>query len=215
MIYLISDLHEDMEFAAFNKYIYEEHKEYLLIILGDVCLKLEATEANDRFTEYFLAAKCPIAIIDGNHENFDYLYSFPVEDWNGGKVHRITENIVHLMRGSIFLIEGKSFFVFGGCRSSEGWKLQGRWFPQEEATEEEYALAYENLRKNGCKVDYILTHKYSKDISDPYGVPKLQELTAFIDEYVAYKKWYSGHSHVNQVIDERHQIVYDILVRVE
>ena len=209
MIYIISDLHENIEFEAFNKYIAEDHTNDLLIILGDIGMKLQDTEENERFTQHVLSAKCPIAIVDGNHENFDYLYSFPVEDWKGGKVHRITENVVHLMRGHIFDFEGKSYFVFGGCRSSEGWKLKGRWFPQEEATAEEYALAYENLKKNNYKVDYILTHKYGKHPLDPYRVPELCDLTDFIDDNVDFKQWYSGHCHINFVIDERHQNVYD------
>ena len=52
--------------------------------------------------------------MDGNHENFDILYKYPVEKWNDGKIHRITPNIVHLMRGEIYSIEGKTIFTFGG-----------------------------------------------------------------------------------------------------
>lgn len=215
MIYILSDLHENIDFEAFNNYISEGHENDLLIILGDICLKLQDTEENEAFTNHFLSAKCPIAILDGNHENFDYLYSFPVEDWYGGKVHRITENIVHLMRGHIFNFEDKSFFAFGGCRSSDGWKANGRWFPQEEANAEEYTVAYENLKRYEYKVDYILTHKYSKDLNDIYGVPELIELTDFIDENVDFKQWYSGHSHRNFVIDERHRSVYNKIVCIE
>ena len=65
-----------------------------------------------------------------------------------GEVHRITDNIVHLMRGNIYRLEGKDYLVFGGCKSSEGWKATGKWFPQEEACDEEYDLAYENLKKH-------------------------------------------------------------------
>lgn len=215
MIYMMSDIHESMEFEAFNQYISEDHEKDLLIILGDVGLKLEDTEANKRFTQFFLSVKCPIALIDGNHENFDYLYSFPVEDWNGGEVHRITDNIVHLMRGNIYRLEGKDYLVFGGCKSSEGWKATGKWFPQEEACDEEYDLAYENLKKHQYAVDYILTHKYNKDAADPYVVPKLLELTHFIDDKVTFKKWYAGHCHQNLVIDARHQTVYDVPVCIE
>ena len=130
MIYLLSDLHGELDFAAFDTYLQEDHTQDLLVILGDIGLEFENTEENKQFTRYFLSARCPIALVDGNHENFDYLYSFPVEDWQGGKVHRLTPNIVHLMRGHIFQLEGSSFFVFGGCKSSSKWKTQGKWFPQ-------------------------------------------------------------------------------------
>ncbi len=211
MIYLLSDLHGKMDFETFNKYIAEPHLDDLLILLGDTCMEMDNMESNDKFTEMVLSTKCPIALVDGNHENFDHLYSFPVEEWNGGKVHRLTENIVHLMRGHIFELEGKSFLVFGGCRSSEQWKRTGKWFPQEEATEEEYKLAYDNLKLRGDRVDFILTHKYSKRDKDPYCVPGLYALTVFIDERVDFRRWYSGHGHLNWIMDEKHHMVYDEL----
>ena len=39
---------------------------------------------------------------EGNHENFDRLYSYPVEKWNGGNVHKIRPSVIHLMRGQVF-----------------------------------------------------------------------------------------------------------------
>ncbi|MCL2631096.1 MAG: metallophosphoesterase, partial [Firmicutes bacterium] len=56
-----------------------------------------------------------VLFVDGNHENFDLLNSLPVEEWKGGKVHRVAENVLHLMRGQIYYILGKTFFVFGGA----------------------------------------------------------------------------------------------------
>ena len=40
-----------------------------------------------------------IAFVDGNHENFPEIYKYPEEQWNGCTVHRIADNIVHLLRG--------------------------------------------------------------------------------------------------------------------
>ena len=60
-----------------------------------------------------------IAFVDGNHENFHELFKYPIEEWNGGKVHKIRKNIVHLMRGEIFNILGKSVFAFGGAPSHD------------------------------------------------------------------------------------------------
>ena len=58
-----------------------------------------------------------VLFVDGNHENFDLLNSYPVEIWKGGKVHRVKPNITHLMRGQVFEIEGKTIFTFGGATS--------------------------------------------------------------------------------------------------
>ena len=52
--------------------------------------------------------------MDGNHENFELLDDYPVSRWHGGKVHFIKESVIHLMRGQIYTIDGKTFFTFGG-----------------------------------------------------------------------------------------------------
>lgn len=72
--------------------------------------------------------------IDGNHEYFrtnDYhiqqkeykyctgLMDLPVEEWHDGKVHKVSDSVIHLMRGQIFEINGLSFFTFGGARSHD------------------------------------------------------------------------------------------------
>ena len=62
-----------------------------------------------------------LLFVDGNHENFDRLYSdeFEVVDFHGGKAHKIRDNVYHLMRGYIFEIEEKKFFAFGGASSHD------------------------------------------------------------------------------------------------
>ena len=121
MIYLISDIHGDKDFKGLKEYAANAGEEDLLIILGDVGLEFEKTERNREFTQFFLGLQKPIAIVDGNHENFAFLNSFPEEEWNGGRIHRLSPYIVHLMRGNIYCLEGKTFFVFGGCKSSAKW----------------------------------------------------------------------------------------------
>lgn len=213
MIYLLSDLHQGGEgsMQAFRDYVATAKDEDLLILLGDICLNLE--EAYREFDEFFLSIKKNIAFIDGNHENFDYLYSFPEEDWNGGKVHRLTDHIVHLMRGHIFTIEGKTFLAFGGCKSSVRWKDRGLWYPQEEPNDEEYALLKENLEKRGNQVDYILTHKY--ETGRGTQTPRLKELAEYIDGNIDFKMWYAGHWHTDEQIDERHALVFAVPTPVE
>ena len=125
MIYLISDIHGDKDFKGLKEYAANAGEEDLLIILGDVGLAFEQTEENRTFTQFFMGLQRPIAIVDGNHENFAFLNSFPQEEWNGGRVHRLSSHIVHLMRGNIYNLEEKSFFVFGGCKSSAKWAQMG------------------------------------------------------------------------------------------
>lgn len=75
--------------------------------------------------------------IDGNHENFDRLYSneFETIDFHGGKAHRIRDNIFYLMRGHIFSLDNHTFFAMGGARSHDiqDGILDERHFPNHQA----------------------------------------------------------------------------------
>lgn len=207
MIYLLSDLHGVIT-DGLKKYEAIRKEGDLLILLGDIGMTFAGYEECRRFlTEEFLHLSYPIAFIDGNHEDFAFFNTFPEEDYFGGRVHRLTENIVHLMRGYVFTIEGKTLFTMGGCKSSQKWWDAGLATPLDDPSEEEIARAYESLKANGNRVDYVLTHKYKReDGTDTYS---LAALTKYIDEHVDFRHWYSGHWHAEARVDEKHTFVYD------
>ena len=209
MIWLLSDSHGGEAVSGIQQYLENAKPEDLLILLGDVGLKFADTEENRAFDRLLLSAAKNIAFLDGNHENFAYINSFPEEDWQGGRIHRLTEHLVHLMRGNIYTIEGKTFFVFGGCKSSPRWKEMGLWYPGDEPTPEEIDLAHKNLAACNYQVDYILTHKYEE--TPPKGTlcKDLQELTQWLEANVRYKHWYCGHWHKNHRMDDTHSVVFD------
>lgn len=213
MIYFLSDQHGGEKIGDLKKYIETASDKDLLIILGDVGIKFCDTEQNREFDELILSSKKKIAFLDGNHENFKYIYSFPEEKWCGGVVHRLTENVVHLERGYVYEIDGKSFFVFGGCNSSAKWREQGLWQSEEAPTEQELSRAYANLEKCGNKVDYVLMHKY--EVGRGTQTPELLELCSFIDSRVEFKHFYAGHWHTEERVDPKHTFVYDKLVSLE
>lgn len=210
MIYFLADQHGGERVGELEKYISTASDGDLLIILGDIGIAFQDTEENRRFDELLLSSKKKIAFLDGNHENFRYIYSFPEEDFCGGRIHRLTDNLIHLERGYIYEIEGKSFFVFGGCNSSGRWKERGLWQAEEAPTEEQLKRAYDNLERCGRRVDYVLMHKYENGRGT--RTEELLELCKFIDDEVEYKQFYAGHWHEGSVIDERHTLVYDVLV---
>ncbi len=205
MIYLISDLHGDLDCAALADYVKLAKEDDLLIILGDLELAFRPTEENRAFTAYFLSLPCRIAFIDGNHENFDYLETFPEEDWCGGRVHRLSPSIVHLMRGYVFDLEGSTFFTMGGCKSSQKWVDQGLFWPQENPTPAELARGRAELTRRGNAVDYILTHKYRLE-ADP-APDSLEAFMYTLDGQVAFKHWYSGHWHKFKQLDPKHTVI--------
>lgn len=151
-----------------------------------------------------------IAFVDGNHENFSFLYMHPEEEWCGGRVHRIEQNIFHLMRGEIFNIQGSTFFTFGGAHSTDKYMRRKNisWWEQELPNSDEYRNANKNLKRVGYKVDYVLTHTIPDRFIYELGhAPDAhdRELTgylAYLYDKLEFKKWFAGHWHVNQSFDE-------------
>ncbi len=103
MIFVTGDIHSKPN--RFSADIFYEQKEMTkedyLIILGDFGLVLES-DSESRTEKYWLdwLEKKPFTtlFVDGNHENFDRLDAYPVEEWNGGKVHKLRPSVIHLMR---------------------------------------------------------------------------------------------------------------------
>ena len=89
-----------------------------VIVTGDFGI-WDKSKEQKYWLEWLSKKTFTVLFVDGNHENFDLLNSYPVKTWNGGKVHVIKDNILHLMRGQVFQIEGHSFFTFGGARSHD------------------------------------------------------------------------------------------------
>ena len=213
MIKLISDNHA-FDFIGELMEYKPENENDLLILLGDTCLKLYDNDKYNEFSRWFLEREYNIAIVDGNHENYEYLDSCPEETWNGGRANRITPYIVRLRRGEIYNIDGNSFFAFGGCDSSQKWKSLGFWHEGDIPTKEQLDNAYKNLREANYEVDYILTHKYfcNECCVHPGGSEhSIFMLNRFIDNNVKFKKWISGHRHEDRFIDDKHQVVYNKL----
>lgn len=199
MIWLLSDLHGKLDFTGWKDFAARQDQDDILILLGDVELQEAGRENNPVFTETILSSPKPIWIVDGNHENFDWLNSYPEEDWNGGKVHRLAEIVLHLQRGYVYELAGFSYFVYGGTAAT--------------VADGELERAYDNLKKHGYQVDFILTHDYYK-VSSQNRKNAFEDLLAFLDEKVAFKKWYCGHHHLNKTLDDKHTVVYDRLIPI-
>lgn len=124
MIFVTGDIHGNPQ--RFSSNFFPEQKEMTkddyVIICGDFGLVWNIIKENntERYWLDWLEDKNFTTLFcDGNHENFDRLDAYPVKEWHGGKVHFIRPHVIHLMRGEIYDIDGKSCFVFGGARSHD------------------------------------------------------------------------------------------------
>lgn len=162
-------------------------KEDYVIICGDfggVWNKEVENKEEKHLLDWLEEKPFTTLFVDGNHENFDRLYSYPVELWHGGKVHKIRPSVIHLMRGQIYEIDGKSFFTFGGASSHDiesgildpedpdfkekkkwldrEWRSYRvnhiTWWAQELPSEKEMQEGRANLAAHDNQVDFIVTH---------------------------------------------------------
>ena len=148
MIYITGDTHGQHDFAKIRTFAYEcniASKDDYLIIAGDFgAIWNEKTLKQD--LKPYEDLPFTVLFIDGNHENFDLLNSFPIEMWNDGKIHRIRNNIIHLMRGQVYEIEGKKIFTMGGATSVDrAYRTEYiSWWKDEFITYSNMQIAYDN-----------------------------------------------------------------------
>ncbi len=220
MIYITGDLHGDL--SRLETFRMRRLKRGdILLVCGDFGFLWNNSEEEKKALEKLSKKKYTIAFIDGTHENFDLLESLPVEEWNGGQVHRVRDNIFHLMRGGVFILEGKTFFAFGGGESPEKqMRIEaGCWWEQEMPSTEEMKQGVENLRQHDMNVEYLITHTpypgAGRRLDDPRERTQLEAYFDEIHKTVKYKKWYFGSLHVDRNYTSRHTAVFEALLRVE
>ena len=222
MIYITGDTHglNDIQKLRDNKTLSELNGNDFLIITGDFGAIWDGDRHDEAILDFYEKQPYTTLFVDGNHENFKLLNSYPVEQWKGGKIHRITDKVIHLMRGQIFTIDGKSIFTFGGALSIDWpYRTVGEsWWPEEEPSEEECRKAWENLEKNGFLVDYIVSHAAPETIvrNEIHPVYTLMcmdcDAEKFLDrvmEKAVYRRWFCGHYHFDMDIpDYRITVLY-------
>ena len=184
MLYITGDTHG--EFAALEQFAAQNthSRADCIFICGDFGGVWSGDRRERRRLDRLEALPCTTLFVDGNHENFDRLERLPVELWRGGQVHAVRPHVLHLMRGQVFQIEGRTFFTMGGGASHDisdgilspfsvdfqetraamrrsGMKfrtLHRDWWPHELPTSAEYLQACESLERIQWKVDCVITH---------------------------------------------------------
>lgn len=229
-IFLTGDIHGDI-YPRFNttKFPWQKFmtKNDYVIVLGDFGIPWNNSKTDNYMLNELKKRPFTTLFIDGNHENFDLLNSYPVETWNGGKVHKLNDSVYHLMRGQVFTLQGKTFFTFGGASShdiSDGvldpydddfafkvkqlqkqgkymWRVNHiSWWKEELPSDEECEEGMENLRKHDFHVDYILSHTppTSVFLQIVSGEPDAtNKYLQTVKDMTDYKQWYFGHMHTD------------------
>ena len=221
MIYFTGDLHGSIDIGKLSSESLEREqieigKDDYLVVCGDFGLVWSGSEHERRWIDWLSQKPWTTLFVDGNHENFDMLESHAVEEWRGGKIHRITDKILHLMRGELFNLEGSTLFAFGGASTPSFDKVRRTkgvsWWPQELPSQEELKRADETLRKCGYTVDYVATHCAPSNIQArinlAYSRDQLTEYLQYVSEHLIFKKWLFGHYHEDRRFFDGYRALY-------
>lgn len=244
MIWITGDTHGDWVHRL-NKDSFPEQKEMTkndyVIICGDFGIWNDNSQ--QRWNLQWLEERnFTTLFVDGNHENYDLLNTYPVSEWHGGKVHFIKPSVIHLMRGQIFNIEYRTFFTFGGAQSHDikdgileiddqrirPWRKDPdkmyrinhiSWWEEEIPNEEEMAEGRENLELAGNKVDFVITHCTASSTAAllSHGLYKPDKLTDYLETIrcgIDYKRWFFGHYHIDKAINDRDIALFEQIVRI-
>ncbi|BFK69468.1 metallophosphoesterase family protein [Flavonifractor plautii] len=185
-LYLTGDTHGNFR-RLLPEAFYEQEtmtKENIVLVCGDFGGVWYGDKRDNDGLDFLERRPFTTAFVPGNHENYDALRTYPLEEWRGGTVRPIRPSVLMLERGQVFELGGKRIFAMGGASSHDirdgilepddplfqkkfqRLNAQGAlfrvnhrsWWKEELPSEEEYGEAKANLEKAGWAVDYIVTH---------------------------------------------------------
>lgn len=228
-IFITGDIHAEI-YPRFSNASFPAQKgltkDDIVIVAGDFGIPWTDGGAQDAYALRELEKRpFTTCFVDGNHENYDLLEQYPEQMWHGGRVHRINDSVIHLMRGQVFDIDGTTIFAFGGAASHDvedgildaydpdlknkaralrkAGKYRYRinhlsWWEREMPDRSEYDEGMANLEKHGFDVDYIITHCPPTTVLRQMGFNDPDDMARYfqdIKDCTRFRTWYFGHLH--------------------
>ena len=217
MVYVTGDMHGD-ETRVRARSITRLKAGDTLIVCGDFGFVWDNSPREKKLLEWLGSRRYTVAFLDGTHENYDLLNNYRETMWNGGRVHRISGNLLHLQRGQIFNIEGVKIFTFGGGESADRDLRDEHttWWREELPTPAEMAEGAENIDEVDCEVDVVLTHEPPSLVKSAMllrggRIDRVSKLNGYLEELnrvCKFKRWYFGAMHEDRVVTPVHTCVF-------
>ena len=216
---ITGDTHSDIDFTKLEMPFLSYASNYLtyadidvMIICGDAGFIWDNGKEDKTIQDKISKLPYTLLCVLGNHENYDIINNIKIEEWNGIKVRRVTDNCFYLVSPQIFTLNGKSFFVMNGATSiDKSFRTPHiSWWEQELPTEEEIEEARQLLENNNNQVDYIITHCAPTKVLYAMfknvfieDIDRLNTFFDYVDNVVTYKAWYFGHYHETDDYSDR------------
>lgn len=228
-IFLTGDAHGEVnKITTLVSKIDNPTKDDILIILGDFGMIWNSESLS--ISKLISLGELPITIafLDGNHENFPLIEQFenPIR-WNCGWAGGLPGNIIHLYRGEIYEIGNKKIGVCGGADSYDKFRrTEGlNWWSTETITNMDIERFKINLIPYKDKIDLVLSHDAPADIipavklyagiSDRGTITESQRQLNKIKQLAEFNKWYFGHWHIDKIIDDKFECMYDQMKEIK
>ncbi|MCL2034542.1 MAG: metallophosphoesterase [Oscillospiraceae bacterium] len=218
MIYVTGDMHGDISRLRSRSARKLKKGDYL-IVCGDFGFLWEGSKKERRILKWLGKRKYTVLFIEGTHDNLDLINEYPVSQWSGGSVHEISGKLKHLIRGSVFEIDGFKIFAFGGGESDDADLRKSCWWSEEMPTLAELSKARDKLLEHDNKLDYIFTHQSSRHMKRVITMHDndTNVLDVFFDavrDHCKYKQWFFGGYHINKKIPPSEMALFNAIVEV-
>lgn len=226
MIYVTGDTHIPIDIHKLNTKHFPQQREMTaedyVIICGDFGLIWSAEMDNEEkyWTKWLNNKNFTTLFVDGNHENFHRLASFPTVPFHGGQAQQISDKIFHLCRGQVYEIQGQKIFTMGGASSHDKqWRKEYiSWWKEELPSYADLDFADKNLEKHDYNVDIVLSHCCSTylqaRLNPTYSTDLLTEYFEYLRGKLTYRHWFFGHYHQDKDVDEKHHCLYQNIRRI-
>jgi hypothetical protein len=213
MIYITGDTHGDLN--RFKHPMFRKIKKRdTLIICGDFGFIWDSSKKEQRILKWLGKRRFDVLFVDGVHENFERLEQYETEEWCGGKTRKISGKLRLLMRGSIFMIDGKRVLAFGGGQGA-GNQI-GKHLPDSD----DYNRALESLAQHDYEVDYIVSHEPPTLITEFLALSDFasDSVSHYLDEInrrTDYERWFFGKHHINKIIPPKYFALFDNIINAQ
>ena len=225
-VFLTGDIHGSMEILKLDSdllYSRRLTRDDYVIVLGDFGLpwRNPESEADSLWLDWLEERPWTTLFIDGNHENFNALDTYPICNWHGGSVRTLRNHVMHLRRAEVFEIEGATFFAMGGAHSvDKAFRTPFEsWWPQEVPARKLRQEAEALVGEIGA-VDYVLTH--CPPTLELIELSLYEDFDCWPDDYnnwlqtaiadkLRFKQWFYGHMHIDAPWRRPYTPLYDTI----
>ena len=222
LIFVTGDKHGQIEYFFENSIIRKIKKKDILIVCGDFGFLWNRSKQEYKNLQWLSKRRYTIAFVEGCNDNISMINEYPVSFWNGGKVHFISKNIVHLMQGELYEIEGKKVLAFGGgfdSNLSDDFE-NNNWWPESFTSKQCIDDLIKNIEKANAQIDFIISHEAPTAITPclEEGFKRANAINSILEEirlHCNFKRWFLGKYHKDKRISPKFHLVFEDVVKID